>query len=313
MRNAIVIGCGSIGGTCDIDVSQVYSHAKALHRLDQYQLYFFDVDTPLAQTLADKYKGTVLQSIEEADNISFEWVSIAVPTTFHYDYYQRFAGKATYILLEKPVSYSLDECEKTRQLKEVTGQLTYVNYMREFLPAYHQLKERLAEIEKTESFSEISVTYHRGLINNGSHALSLLSFLLDHRVTISNPIVISSKIFRATDATVSFHFKHAKREFYFTGLDEKNYPFFEIKLFSTNYQVNISNSGDTIEVLHGKANDINGVHLCSVLLLDHCLLDYMLSVMKQIIETPVNTEQKDNFENACLINKELIQLCQNSL
>jgi predicted dehydrogenase len=299
---------------CDIDVPHVYSHAKALSRLEQYNLYFFDVDATLAETLAAKYKGKVLKTIEEADAIAFEWVSIAVPTAFHYEYYKRFAGKVKYILLEKPVSYSLEECEKTRQLKEKTGQLTYVNYMREFLPAYHQLKKALLEIEKQEPFSEVSITYHRGIINNGSHALSLLSFLFDKVVTISDPALLSSKKFRGfgTDTTLSVHFRQEQREFYFTGLDEKKYPIFEINLFSANHQIKISNSGDTIEVFRQTASDINGVHLQRLLFLDQCLSDYMSAVVSQIFQAE-DTEQTDNFENAYTINKELIQLCQNLL
>ncbi|HMO18054.1 MAG TPA: Gfo/Idh/MocA family oxidoreductase [Oligoflexia bacterium] len=319
MKKALIIGCGRIGAQCDIlgDVGSscphAYSHAKALSDTGAFDLYFYDLDTERSLIAASYFRGTMLESLNDGVLLKPDWLSIASPTESHVDIYKLFAGSVPIVLMEKPISYDESDLRIAIDIYKRSGQKTYVNYFRNFLPQYARLKALIQELELNDPFKEIQITYHRGLINNGSHALSCASYLLNHIVCISDQRVFSVKGFNqiVCDPSISFSFRDRERDFIFAGLDEKDYPILELKLYSRTHVVKITDSGDTLQVFRKTSNDIHGILMESVFYENRVLENCIGKAVNAILEDADTCRLAENFIESCELNQELLRVCLN--
>lgn len=316
MKKALVIGCGRIGALCDLEPSNAetsfhaYSHAKGLYNSGIFELYFYDHDHLKAEKVAKHYKGLVLKSLDEASDYSFTYICIAAPTAYHYDLYKRFAGKAETIIIEKPLSNTITDCLAMREVYEKSGQRTFVNYMRNLLPQYARLKEEVSKLDGENPFTEIHMTYHRGLINNGSHALACASYILNHIITIEKPQILSVKKFNEIpdDPSISFTFRDQGREFTLLGLEEVHYPVLDILLYSKTHLVKITKSGNTLQIFRKTSNDIYGIMMEEIFREEKVLENFMGTIILSLGDHNSNTPE--NFLESCALNLELLKVCQ---
>jgi len=102
MINAGVIGVGSIG----------MHHARIYSGLEGVRLAgIFDADAARGQEIAAKFNCNVFSSYQELID-SVDAVSIAVPTTLHFEIAMACLKRGRHILVEKPVTTTLDEADK---------------------------------------------------------------------------------------------------------------------------------------------------------------------------------------------------------
>ena len=183
MFSAAVVGLGNIGQGFDYDISDsscVLTHASGFYHHPQFDL-IAGVDTEhLARKKFEKKFGKpVFSNIEDLYKVmSPEIVSIGVPTALHFSVFQeliRHSPKA--ILCEKPLASSLYDAERMVAMAEAAHTLLLVNYMRRFEPGANELKQRINRGEAGKIYKG-TVWYSKGILNNGSHFIDLLIFLL---------------------------------------------------------------------------------------------------------------------------------------
>ena len=119
MINVGVIGVGSIG----------IHHARIFSGIDAVNLVgIVDTDTARAQEIAAKYACKAYSSYKDIiDHV--DAVSIAVPTTFHYETGMEFLRHNKHILIEKPVTTTLEEADKLieeAEKRELTFQVGHL-------------------------------------------------------------------------------------------------------------------------------------------------------------------------------------------
>ncbi|MEW6601345.1 MAG: Gfo/Idh/MocA family oxidoreductase [Nitrospirota bacterium] len=102
MINIGVIGVGSIG----MHHARIYSELEDVHFAG-----LFDSDVRRAEEIASKYPCRVFGSYQELI-ANVDAVSIAVPTTLHYEVASACLKHNRHILVEKPVTTTLDEADR---------------------------------------------------------------------------------------------------------------------------------------------------------------------------------------------------------
>lgn len=121
-----LVGCGHMGRF----------HAARLCEIKSAQFIgCCDIDNAKAAHIAAEHKARCFDSIETMIP-EIDAVSVAVPTTLHFDVASRFleAGKA--VLLEKPIASDLDQAEKLVALSESNNALLQIGHSERFNPAF---------------------------------------------------------------------------------------------------------------------------------------------------------------------------------
>ncbi|MEO8610986.1 MAG: Gfo/Idh/MocA family oxidoreductase [Chloroflexota bacterium] len=137
MLKAAVIGVGSIG----------QNHARVYREMEGIQLV-----------------GVVDQSLQNATkvgsrlNVPFytDWeklleeqkpdlISCAVPTSLHFDVGTKLIERGLHVLMEKPITSTLDQAEKLVALAKKKGVVLAVGHIERFNPAVMELRRRLRE------------------------------------------------------------------------------------------------------------------------------------------------------------------------
>jgi predicted dehydrogenase len=183
---AIIIGCGNIAG--ELDAGQVDSglppltHAKAYQADKNFDLIGC-VDPDVEKRLkfcADWSLSHSFSSIKEviSENISVDVISICSPTTLHAEHLElALLLNPKIVFCEKPLCSDIATAKVLIELFENQRVHLVVNYSRRFDPSIISLKN----VIDTGEFGElrgISGWYNKGLLNNGSHMLDLLIYLL---------------------------------------------------------------------------------------------------------------------------------------
>jgi len=181
----LIVGCGNIAGQFDHNRSASvapYTHAGAYTRDGRFNLSGC-VEPDAARRAAFMAAWGVpigFGSIEEAMNSGhrFDVISICSPTTCHeHDLEIAVRLKPKLIFCEKPLTTSV---VASQRLIEECGKgniLLAVNYSRRFDPDVLKLKVDIRQ-GRWGRVRSIIGCYNKGILNNGSHMLDLLSLLV---------------------------------------------------------------------------------------------------------------------------------------
>lgn len=122
MIKVAVVGAGSIGK----------HHARIFSDLPDVRLIgVVDADLPRAEEFAHKYRCTPFKDYRDVMG-SVDAVSIAVPTTFHFQVAMDFLGHNKHILVEKPITSTLDEAEALIEEAEKRDLVLQVGHLERF-------------------------------------------------------------------------------------------------------------------------------------------------------------------------------------
>ncbi len=126
-----VVGVGALGR----------HHLRWYSQIAESELIgFYDIDPEKQKQYADEYKIKSFQTVEElAENV--DAVSIVVPTSLHYEVAQTLIGKSVNCLIEKPVTTSVEQAEKLKQLAIEKNVKVTVGQIERFNPAVIAVKE----------------------------------------------------------------------------------------------------------------------------------------------------------------------------
>ena len=181
----LIIGCGNIAGRFDMSDNELdfpYTHAGAYSRDKRFTIVAcVEPDRELRIKFLRYWNIPVgflslEQAIAELDSIDV--VSVCSPTSCHRnDVLNSLQLSPKLIFCEKPVAETSEETLfLIRACEEVKVRLA-VNYSRRWDPTVAALKETITN-NKYGALRAVVGYYNKGILNNGSHLIDLLYYLL---------------------------------------------------------------------------------------------------------------------------------------
>ena len=126
-----VVGVGHLGK---------WHAAKYAHLPETELVAVADADADTAQRIADEH-GCAAETDHRALIGRVDAVSIAAPTTLHYDIARDFLDAGCHVLVEKPITATLEQAEALNQLAEERGVVLQVGHLERFNAALRRLTE----------------------------------------------------------------------------------------------------------------------------------------------------------------------------
>ncbi|MBU4202348.1 MAG: Gfo/Idh/MocA family oxidoreductase, partial [Acidobacteria bacterium] len=147
-----IIGVGYLGT----------QHARILSYLEEADLKaVVDIDFNKAMQIGNRHNVKYYQNFEDIlDEIDAG--IIATPTSEHFKIADRLLREGKSVLVEKPITQTIDEGEKLVALAEKTGTILQVGHLERFNPAVEALEDlisepRFIEVQRLGSFSARSL------------------------------------------------------------------------------------------------------------------------------------------------------------
>ncbi|MDD5571824.1 MAG: Gfo/Idh/MocA family oxidoreductase [Bacteroidales bacterium] len=316
MYNALLIGCGNIGARYDLSNESILTHAKALYLNPAFNLTVFDINKKSTEEICNKYKCNAVDNINKKTLSNFDCVSICTPTPTHLEFLKKaIQANVKVVICEKPVSYVPEELKIAKSIYSKGNSKVLVNYFRRFQPSYSRLKKTILNLLKKEKLTNISIRYHRGFINNCSHAFDLVEYLTDSEIELDEIKKYNSKIdFSKDDQTVSMQAMWKKTNMNILGLTEVKFSHFEIDLYFSLHKISIKDAGKTVEILNTnenksflqpltkEENEFSG---------KDCIKDYMKNVIGYAHQILEGKNTKDNFIRSVEMNERMIKYINN--
>ncbi len=128
-----VIGVGAIGR----------NHARLYAELDSADLVgIYDANQELAQSIATEFGTEAVSTVEElVDRV--DAASVSTPTVTHREIASLLLNAGKHVLVEKPISDSVDDAKAIIDLAQKKGLVLQVGHIERFNPVMSQLEERL--------------------------------------------------------------------------------------------------------------------------------------------------------------------------
>ncbi len=194
----LIVGCGNIAGAFDqyrcqpgdlplthagvFSRDERFSLAACVEPVDKRRGEFMETwDVPVGFHTIDELTGS-----EE----KYDIISICSPTENHvYDLEAALLLKPKLIFCEKPVTTSLAETERFVEECHHANISMAVNYTRRWDPDIVKLQDDMSSGQWGELRSVVGI-YNKGILNNGSHMIDLLHFLvgLTKIVKVGKPV-----------------------------------------------------------------------------------------------------------------------------
>lgn len=195
--NVLIVGCGNIAGGFDqarAHDALPYTHAGAFSRDGRFRMAAcVEPDENRRTEFMTAWQVPVgFSTIEEALNAGeeFDVISICSPTSCHvHDLELALHLQPKLIFCEKPVSTSFAQTENLVNACSKANIAMAVNYTRRWDPAIVKLQSDI-ETNCWGDLRSISALYNKGILNNGSHLIDLLHFLVGSLkiVSVGKPV-----------------------------------------------------------------------------------------------------------------------------
>jgi len=136
-------------------------HAEKYARLETVDLIgVVDTDPEVAETIAEKYHTRAYTDYKDLLE-AVDAVSIVVPTPMHFSVSRDFLSNNVDVLIEKPITTTLEEADELIQMAADRGLLIQVGHLERFNPAVVALDGRIHNPRFIESH-RLSVFQERG-------------------------------------------------------------------------------------------------------------------------------------------------------
>jgi len=234
--NAAVVGLGSIGQGYDYESADddcVLTHAKAYSLHPRFNLVAgVDPDPVNRERFTRKYGTPAFSDVESMlSACRVDVISLCTPTSTHRAEFRKlFVGKPAAIICEKPIATSIAEAREMLSLASKQDCALLVNYMRRFEPGTRALAEAISG-GKFGSIYKGTVWYSKGLLNNGSHFIDLLCFMLGHDCEVE--YVRTGRNWNGTDPEPDCCLRFGEALIYLLAAREECYSLYSMELVGT--------------------------------------------------------------------------------
>lgn len=259
MYKAVIIGAGNIGALKpdkfdSPTTKNILTHAHAVYDNPNIQLYgIIDKDKSKASKAAKKWNCEVFSSIKQIEE-EIDIYYICVDTKRHKDVLLEVLQKKPKIVLcEKPFCDNLEEAEEIIYLYEKANIPIILNYNRRYDPVIKNFKYNMDNFGK--AYGAV-VTYTRGFVRDGSHAIDILRYFFGEFVDgmiFENDYIND---FSKNDLTYAAYMNFEKcPHVFFRRVDGNKYDVFELDITFENYKIIFNDHYKYIEyypVIHEK-------------------------------------------------------------
>jgi len=130
-----VVGVGAIGR----------NHARVYAELTEADLVaIYDTDSDLASRLAEEFETQAVDSLDDLI-ASVDAASVSTPTVTHLDIAGKLLEAGKDVLVEKPISDSLDDARTLVELAHDKGRVLQVGHIERFNPVMSQLESSMTQ------------------------------------------------------------------------------------------------------------------------------------------------------------------------
>ncbi|MGA2331287.1 MAG: Gfo/Idh/MocA family oxidoreductase [Syntrophales bacterium] len=252
-----IIGLGQIGQGYDYDKSSIdliLTHASAYCYHDKFELVAaVDPDPIQRGRFISKFKLPVYEDVASlVAKHRPDIFSICTPSSQHFRVFQQIIPhRPAAILCEKPIALELSEAKEMVNIAESQHCALLVNYMRRFEPGVKALKETLrrrdvGQIEKGVCW------YSKGILNNGSHYIDLLRFLLEDVTDMC--VIKKGRKTMGDDPEPDVFFRFGQVPVFFLALREEFFSVGRLELMGTGGHILYDDFGDTIRIRNAEAD-----------------------------------------------------------
>lgn len=133
LPSVLIIGCGSIGER----------HLRCFQNTGRARLTACEANPQLLQKMADTYRVPVLNDWEKAVASGFDAVVICTPAPLHVPMAIKALQSGSHVLVEKPLSQSLDGVDELIATRDRTGRQASVAYVLHVYPILVQARDFL--------------------------------------------------------------------------------------------------------------------------------------------------------------------------
>ena len=117
-------------------------------------------------------------------------VCISSPTSSHYSYLKKCLElNIPLVVCEKPISNCSIQLDKLEESYYNSKSKVLVNYVRRFNKDYNSFKNELRDFFK--DVDTIKIDYHRGVLNNLSHAFDIINYFFDFELNFYNVMILN--------------------------------------------------------------------------------------------------------------------------
>jgi len=249
--DAAVIGLGRIGMGYDFDssgASCVLTHASAFHIHPRFQLVGgVDTDPVKRAAFSEKFGARSFSNVDELfGELNPFVVALAVPTTHHFDLFRQVErGSARVLVCEKPIAEHVSDARQMVEACDRRGQTILVNYMRRFEPGANSVRSLIASGELGQVYKG-TVWYSKGLLNNGSHFIDLLSYWLGDATDVR--LVTCGRTWGANDPEPDIVISFGSVNVYFLAAREECFSISEVELVGTAGKLQYRRGGASIRL-----------------------------------------------------------------
>lgn len=153
-KKVLIIGLGGAG----------QRHLRELRKIDQsldiYALRQMKTTPTLNEKfevvekdISSEYKVKELDNLDEALDLNFDLVIISNPTSLHIKYAELFIDRCKVLLIEKPISSSIENVESFKRKILNSGTKCYVGFQRRFSMCWKEVKKYISE--KTNEIGDL--------------------------------------------------------------------------------------------------------------------------------------------------------------
>ena len=178
LYNSVLVGLGNISWKFDVKNGKILSHLPALVRNKHVEVVAGCSPSKNDRELFNsKHNISTYSDFEEMlKKEAPDIVSICSPAEFHYQHLKQcIQSNIKMVWLEKP---ALENCEQLNYLiSQNNSTKIVVNYQRRYSSSYQKLKD-IVDNSTYGKPALVEVRYSRGLMNNGSHMIDILFFIL---------------------------------------------------------------------------------------------------------------------------------------
>lgn len=254
----IIIGLGSIGFLYEKNNKRntVLTHSKAIKITKQFEL--------LAGIDSDKSKRNLFNkkyNIEAFSNINLcfqkfkpDLVVISSPTKSHEEILNQLLKYKfiKIIVCEKPFTGDYIKAKTIYKKYRNSGIDLHINFLRRYNKALVKLRQDIIN-NKLGKFYKGTVFYNKGVFENGSHFIDLMTGFFGNFKKIN--IINKGRRWKNNDYEIEFIIKYKDISINFIPLNNDFYTYGNFKIFSNSHMIEY-NDDENIKVYKNKNNPI---------------------------------------------------------
>lgn len=247
--NVLVVGCGNIGGGFDqarAKEAWPLTHAGAYRRHGGFRITAC-ADPDQVRREAFRRHWNVPHTFEGSDQAvatgrRWDVVSICSPTAHHLEDVRRvLQSKPKLIFCEKPLAPTWADATAIVRACAAANVLLAVNHTRRWAPDVCDLGHQLT-VGVHGVVRSVSARYNKGILNNGSHLLDLLSFWFGSLELLAAGKPIAD--FWPDDPTIpALLSTHENIEICIASANAADYAHFEVEIVTSTALIAMENGG----------------------------------------------------------------------